>query len=336
MKLYHLSTVFLFVSLISLSGCAHKSIYRPDKILGSAPDAPVMGKHIEKVVREGAIFSNGNIVTKRKGLLPLNIPKGFIFVNDSDDSVIVTDDSGSLEIISLSNKKIRFRKTFQEPVISATLKGNYLAAVLANNTILLYDIAADKELYKEALDKVITIDARAANPLFLNDLIVFPTLDGRLLIMQSDQKTVLRDVAISDKALFNNVIFLKVNDNKLVAATASKIIVITPQNIYTYKAAIKDVLYIGHDIYLFEKNGTVVHLDERLHKISERPFAFANYVAVASVGDKIYMVEKQGYLISMDKNLANIKVQKFDDEFEKSVMIAKGVLYTDDKAIKLK
>ncbi len=335
MRFYKIS-FFLFLGMIFLSGCVHKSIYEPVKVEGNVKNISAMKKHLFNVVREGAMLSNGDIITKRSGIVHLEIPKGFSFINETKNAIIVANSEGDIKIYSKPNHKLIFSKKFDNAIVSATLKDNYLAVVLENNNILLYDIKSDKTLYREALEKVITIDARAANPLFLNDLIIFPTLDGRLLIMQSDKKVVLRDVAISDKELFNNVIFLKVNDNKLVAATASKVIVITPQNIFNYKASIKDILYLGHKIYLFGKNGTVTLLDESLKKLDERTFEFANFLAVGAVGDRIYMVEKQGYVISMDKNLKNIKIQKLDDEIESSVLIAKGILYTDDKAIKLK
>ena len=47
---------------------------------------------------------------------------------------------------------------------------------------------------------------RISDPIFLNDLIVFPSLDGRLLVMDINQKRILRDIAISDKRIFNNEI----------------------------------------------------------------------------------------------------------------------------------
>ncbi len=328
-------TFFSLFSLFFLSGCVHKSIYEPVKVQGSVKNISAMKKHLYNVVREGGMLTNGDIITKRSGLIHFEVAKGFSFINETKNAIIVANSDGGLKIYSKPNYKLMFSKKFDNAIVSATLKDNYLAAVLENNNILLYDIKADKVLYREALEKVITIDARAANPLFLNDLIIFPTLDGRLLIMQSDKKIVLRDVAISDKNLFNNVIFLKVNNNKLVASTASKVIVITPKNIFSYKAAIKDILYIDHKIYVFGKNGTVTLLDESLKKLDGRAFDFANFVAVGFVGNRIYMVEKQGYVISMDRDLKNIKVQKLDDEIEGSVLIAKGILYTDDKSIKL-
>ncbi len=318
-----------------VTGCAHKNTYEPVRVDAKIKNEKKLQQGIHHVVREGAMLGRNHVVTKKSGKLGIKAPKGFLFVNVSDNKSIFADDNGNLKILSPKGDLL-FQKQFSQPVISATLQGNLLAAVLADNTIVLYDIRSDSERYREALGKVIAIDARAANPVFINDLIVFPTLDGRLLIMDSNKKVVLRDVAISDKELFNNVIFLEVHGNILVAATASKVIVITPKNIYTYSADIKDILYVGHDIYLFSKSGKVIHLNERLQKVEESDFEFANFVAVAEMNGKLYGVEKNGYLIEMDRQLGNVKVRALDDEVEAPVLIAGDKLYIGDKEITLK
>ncbi len=332
MRLYVLVMVVLF-GFIS-GGCVGKKVYEPKQIASEVSKVRSAPEGIHNVVREGATIGN-DVVTRRSGRIENVLPKGFYFINESSDALIVGNDDGRLEIISKTTRKPLFTKDFGLPVVSATLHNNLLALVLSDNTIVLYDIGADKERYRESLEKVIAVDARAANPVFLNDLIVFPTLDGRLLIMDKNKKIVLRDVAISNKPLFNNVIFLEVHGNILVAATASKVIVITPRQIYTYTADIKDLLYIGHDIYLFAKDGRVIHLNEKLQKVEEKAFEYANFVAVAEMNGKLYGVEKQGYLIEMDRRLGNVRVRKLEDEVEKPSFIAKGVLYIGKKRITL-
>jgi hypothetical protein len=331
LKTFSLVLVLLGVSM--LGGCTQKSRYEPKKIDTELSGYQKVTKGLRHVVREGGIVAEDTIVTKKSGKISGLLPKGYFFLNENEGSVIVADNDGDLEIVEKGSGKPVFRKKFAQPVVSATRKGRLLALVLADNTIMLYDIKADREIYSESEEKVIAIDARAANPLFINDLIVYPTLDGRLLVMDSKTKTILRDVAISDKELFNNVIFLEVHGNILVAATASKVIVITPRNIYTYNANVKDMLYVGHDIYLFTKEGKVIHLNEKLQKLEESDFEFANFVAVAEMNGKLYGVEKNGYLIEMDRRLKNVKVKALDEKVEAPVLIAKGKLYIGDKEI---
>lgn len=328
--------VSLAAALLLLgSGCAHKNVYEPAVVNAKAPRPAPLKKGLHNVVREGAMLGSRSVVTKKSGIIKDMLPKGYYFVNESEGKIIVADSDGHLQIRDKADGSVRFSAAFSAPVVSAALHGNLLAMVLSDNTIVLYDIRARRERYREALGKVIAIDARAANPVFVNDLIVFPTLDGRLLIMDSHSDTILRDVALSDKEFFNNVIFLQVHDNILVAATASKVVVITPTDIYTYQADIKDILYLGHDIYLFTKDGKVIRLNEKLKKIEEKDFEFANFVAVAEMNGKLYGVEKGGYLIEMDRHLGDVRVKALEEDVEQPVLIAGGKLYIGDKVIPL-
>ena len=333
-----MKSVLLYLGLVFAifftGGCAGKKVYEPKKIEGKVSKTHELKKGLHNVVREGAMLGDNTIISKKSGEIALVLPAGYTFINECDGKIIIVDDNGNLEVVTKTGEKV-FAKKFVQPVVSATLQKNLLAVVMADNTIMLYDIKADREIYREALEKVVAIDARTANPVFINDLIVFPTLDGRLLIMDSKTKTVLRDVALSDKPLFNNVIFLEVHGNVLVAATASKVIVITPKNIYTYSEDIKDILYVGHDIYLFTKGGKVIHLNEKLQKVRESDFEYANFVAVAEMNGKLYAVEKNGYLIEIDRKLDNVKIKALSDKVEAPVLIAKDKLYIGDKEISL-
>ncbi len=326
--------LLLLVLLFAGVGCAGKKVYEPQKVDAKISKADTLKQGLHHVVREGAMIGSDRIVSKKSGVVNLVLSAGYTFVNECDGRFAIADDSGNLAIVNREGKSL-FHATFSQPVVSAMCRNHLLAAVLADNTILLYDMNAKREIYREAPGKVVAIDARAANPVFINDLIVFPTLDGRLLIMDSKTKTVLRDVALSDKPLFNNVIFLEVHDNILVAATATKVLVITPRNIYTYSADVKDILYVGHDIYLFTKGGKVIHLNEKLQKVEEHDFEFANFVAVAEMNGKLYGVEKNGYLIEMDRSLGSVRVKALNEKVEAPVLIAKDKLYIGDRVISL-
>jgi len=331
----YILTVSIASALFLFGGCSSKNVYKPEKVAKELSYKQTEEIHVNNVVREGATLSNQKILSKQNGLSQITIGKDFRFVNDDESKVIAVSKEGILNVLDYSDGSTIFSKAFGTPIVSATAKGDILALVLATNTIMLYDMQSNSTLYEEALEKVITVDARAANPIFLNDLVVFPTLDGRLLIMDITKKVILRDVAISDKTLFNNVIYLKVADNKLVTATASKVMVITPTNIYTHKEDIKDIVYVDDAIYLFAKNGMVLLMDEKLQERSHKKFNFANFLSIAHNNGKLYAVEKEGYVITMDRKLENIAIDKLFDEVEKSVLMVKGVLYIDDKRINL-
>ena len=325
--------LLIVASLFWLSACSSKSEYVPKKIDASLKYDTNMKSPLRDVSRDGATYKNGMVVTKKRGLLKHKLEKDFRFVYDSGSAILASREDGMVRV--LRQGETRFEKKFPFALSSGAIKGNLLALIFSNNTLMLYDMAADKELYTEALEPTFANDARLANPLFLNDLVIFPTLDGRLLIMDAKRKTIVRDVAISDKELFNNVIFLEEKNNVLVAATASKIIVINPKNIFTKRIDIKDVLYDNHAIYIFTKSGKVLLLDLQLHIQKEMRFPFAIFSAVMGT-DKLYAVEKSGYLIEIDKNLTQSRVYQLPSEVNKPLFSFKNRLFFGQHFLKIK
>lgn len=322
------ATLFLF------SACSHKKVYEPQKVDKKISYAQEMKSEITDVSREGATLANGQVITRNAGLMELKIPEGFRYVNSIDDKgIIIVDAVGNIKMMDLEGN-VHFEKEFETQIVSAALRGSLLAMVFSDNTIMLYNAEEDRLIYKEPLARVVTLDARLANPIFLNDLVVFATLDGRLLIMDTTKKLVLRDVAISDKEFFNNVIFLEVYNNRLIAATASKIIAIDPDNIRQIDMDVRDILYSGDELYVFTKNGRVVQLDDKLEIIKEIKFPNAVFTSVFENG-AIYAVEKNGYLIKIDKGLETYSVMALPDEIEASNFSADQKIYYGKQIINI-
>ncbi len=321
--------------ILMLGGCASKNVYVPKRITGELKYSGRLPAPIVEVTREGAVLKNGQIITAREGLLDLKLPEGFAYLGEDATRLIAAADDGRLLILSKKEGKTLFSESFEDAVASASVKGNLLAMVLANNTLVLHDLRLNEMIYKEPLPPAPALDARMANPVFLNDLIVFPSLDGRLLVMQSDKKVVLRDIAISDKPLFNNVIYLKVIDNTMIAATGSKVISINPRTIQTMVVGVKDVIYVPEGVYLFTKSGKVIWADSSLRIKRELKFPFAIFSAV-SLGKNLYGVEKNGYLIRIDKRLQNFQVYQLPEKIETEVFAYDDHLYFDDRYIVVK
>jgi len=324
--------VFLFVSLIV--GCSGRKYYEPQKIDANLKYTDSLKATLNDVGRDGATYSDGRVVTKEDGLLSIVIPKGYRFVNKSEGQLIITSGMGDMKVLTKSGDVV-FEKSFEHQIASATIKGNLLAMVFEDNMIMLYDIKNDHMIYKEPLSHALAVDARLANPVFLNDLVVFATLDGRLLIMDSTKKIVLRDVAISNKALFNNVTFLHVIDNTLIAATSSKVISIDPKRIHNFSVDVKDVVFNNHNVYVFTKSGRVILLDESLKQQKEIKFPYALFSTVF-VGDKLYAVEKEGYLIEIESDLSSYRVLKMPDSVKSSLYGTKNKLFFGDKYINIR
>ncbi len=325
--------VLLLIAVLLLGGCSSKSKYQPEKVTSTLKYDTSLHASLRDVSREGATYNNGMVISQKRGLLKFKIDKNFRFIYDSGRAILIADNTGAVKIVAKG--KTLFEHQFDFAISSAAFRGNIIAAVLSNNTLVLYDMKAKKQLYAEALEPTFANDARLANPLFLNDLIIFPTLDGRLLVMDGRKKVILRDVAISDKELFNNVIFLEERNDILVAATASKVIVINPRTIKTMRIDVKDIIYDKQAVYIFTKTGKVILTDLDLKVLKEKKFPFAMFSAVMRA-KKIYAVEKSGYVIEMDKNLENVKVHALQNEISKPVFAFRDRLFLGSEFIKLK
>jgi hypothetical protein len=320
--------------LLLMSGCSEKNRFTPKKVNSTLAYTTQMPAALNSVTREGATFDNGYVVTKDKGLLKISLPQGFKFINEADNSLIIADNQGEIKLLSQNGDEY-FSKTFDTPIASASLRGDQLAIVFTNNHIMLYNIKQDKMIYKEELDSVTTYDARLANPLFLNDLIIFPTLDGRLLVMNSHKKVVIRDIAISDRDIFNNVLFLGVENDILIAATATKVVSINPDKINNLRVGVKDIIYKNSQVYIFTKAGQILLTDTNLKTIKKIKFPFAVFSSIFD-GEKLFMVEKQGYLIEVEKDLSSYKVYKFPDEIESLIFSFQDRVFYGDKFLKMK
>jgi len=320
-------------ALLLLSACTGKSQYAPKEVLSKITYDANMKSELTDVSRDGATYADGKVVSSKRGLLKYKIDNGYRFIYDSRQAIMIADADGGVKI--LSNGETRFSKKFDFALSSGALKNNIAALIFSNNTLMLYDIKANKELYKEVLEPTFANDSRLANPLFLNDLVVFPTLDGRLLIMDSVRKVILRDVAISDKKLFNNVIFLQERNNILVAATGTKVIAINPKTINNLRVDVKDIIYDANAVYIFTKTGKIIKTDLNLKVQKEIKFPFAIFSAVMGK-DKLYAVEKSGYLISVDKNLENPQVYEFPSEINKPLFSLQDRVFFGQHFLKLK
>ncbi len=323
----------LIVLSLLFAGCSSKSKFEPKAISSKLGYSQDMKSELADVASDGATFENGMVVTKKRGLLTYKIEKDFRFIYDSGSAIMIANKDGMVKV--QQGAKTLFEKKFEFALSSGAIKNNFLAMVFSNNTLILYDMQTNQELYKEALEPTYANDARLANPLFLNDLVIFPTLDGRLLIMDSARKIVLRDVAISDKELFNNVIFLEEKNDILVAATGSKLIAINPKNINSKRLAIKDVVYDTSFIYVFTKTGHILKMDLNLNIQKEVKFPFAVFSAVMGT-DKLYAVEKSGYLIAIDKNLEKSTVHALPSEIDKPLFSFEDRLFFGHQFIKIK
>jgi len=265
----------VFTVIFLFAGCSSKSLYKPKSVVGDISYSGNLPAKIVDVTRSGATLANSQVITK--------IPKNYRFLAYDQKKVISTSPTGTINVEDLNGKKL-FSHNFNSMIASASIDNNILAIVFANNTIMVYDMDTNKILFKRKLDNVYALDARIANP-----------------------DKVLRDIVVSSKSYFNNVIFLNVLDNRLVAATQNRVISIDPKHVDFMNVGIKDIIFLGQRIFIFTKDGRIILTTSNLKEIKEQKFKFANFSA-AIYGKYIYAIVKNGYLIAVDKDLITTNV----------------------------
>ncbi|MBZ7945092.1 hypothetical protein H2259_03430 [Campylobacter sp. RM10532] len=281
-----------------------------------------------------AKLSNNQIILKNTQTIDnFKLDKNYILLAYQDGEFIEADNNGNLKIYNEAHKETYSYK-FDATVVGIALNGDDLALILANNSIVL----ANRSLgikFIQTLTSAPAQDNRVANPIFLDNVIIYPTLDGKIIVLSKDTLNIVKDIVVSAENFFNNIIHLSIQNNQIVAATAKRVMIINPKRTIYQDFDIKDIVVSDHAIFIFEKNGNIVKTDYNLKILKQKKFDFAIFTKVNLYHDHLYAFEKTGYLIKSDLNLENIKIFKFSDPVEKMSFMGNGKFYYGDKILDL-
>jgi hypothetical protein len=328
-RLILISASILFV----LAGCGTKRHYfEPESVAGKVRYEASMPAEIIDVNKHGATLANGQIITQA-GLRDIKIPPNTFFLGAYEGRYIAVTECGNL-VVMARDGSVYYERKFHQGIASASLQGDSLALVDRTNQLILVDMKSDEIRYQNRQDSVYALDARIAAPYFLNTLVIYPTLDGKVVIVDKQSAKTIRDVVVSSEQFFNNVIFLDVIADRMVVATSKRVISINPNTTVFLDADVKDVIVLQERVYVFTKDGRVILTDTDLNILKERKFPFAVFAGVIH-GEYIYMVERGGYLIATDLDLRTVNVFELPDEIDTMVYTTKSQLYVGDRSFRL-
>jgi len=326
--------VLAFSLMFFMSGCSEKHYFEPEDIKGRIQyDGELPAKIIE-VGYSGATLENGQVITQN-GLQNYYLPRDYRFVNSYKDLVIATGDCKPNIIYNVKTKEVT-KLNLKRGIVAAMFipETKKLAFVLEGNSYGIYDFKEQKIVSKYQSDKAISADFRIANPMMLADLILLPTLDGKLVVLEKKDGKRVREIIVGKGEDFNNIIFLKVIGNRLVAATPHRIISVSPKIMDAQNIEISDVIFVQDGIYILSKDGTIYLCDESLKILAEKRLPFAHFVG-AIYGEFIYVVEKEGYIVALDLNLASANIFEIPDEIEDWFYSTKDTFYYEKYFFKL-
>ena len=323
--------VFLFALMIA--GCSTKRQYfEPETTNGNIKFNGSISSDIKEVGLFGASLKNGQVISIDGVESNKILDKEDYFIGKFDNKYVVITKNGSLNI-KLEDGTIFYEKILPSMIATASLEDDSLAIVTADNTLYLIEMSSDKTLYLQKMDDISAIDSRIAIPYFLGSLVIFPTLDGKLTIVDRYSGDLIRNVVVSAEKHFNNLIFLDVVGDRMFAATAKRAISINPSGINYIDEDIKDAVLLKDRFFIFTKDGTVIMTDLNLKVIKEKKFPFAMFSGVVLSDDTLNIIEKKGYLIKTNLNLENIEYLTLPDEIDSSIFIGKDKMFYENKII---
>ena len=326
----NISILLISVLAVFFSACSSKQVYEPKHVSDDWDKYGYTKEKIVDVASDVALLENNKVRIKDK-ILDVKINKSNRLVGISDGWLISSNPNGDITLQFVEDKSMIEKFKLKKTIAAASVKDDILAVLFADNEMALYSISSKKLLLKEQGTEVVVVDSRIVNPHFMNDLVLFLTLDGKIVIINSKLKKKLRTIIISSEEYFNNVIYFNVLDNKLIAATGYKIFSMAQKEIRA-NYEIRDIAYDKKNIYITTKQGEVISLTHTLEVNSKLKFPFAHFLGLIVTKDNIYALEKEGYIIEMSKDLLKYKVYDVDVE-EGFVFVGDKAFYIDDEYI---
>jgi hypothetical protein len=327
-------TFITFAALALLfSGCSSKKYFEPETTYSASHASKSYGANLVDVSGEGGTLSNGNYLGEA-GVNALDLGEGYRFLNESKTYVLAANAEGILKIIDKKTKEPVRAVALHTPVVAATIRNGVIAYILNNNTFGVYIVKQNRKIVENRSERTYAIDTRAASPMFIENLVVMPMLDGKLIIVNIADPENAKVVYISSEPAFNNVIHLSRMGNTMVAATQKRVITLGTQGKMEHTANISEVTVDKGRIYIFTKEGEVVALTESLEVVGKSKFKFAHYSVGTAFDGKVYGLDQQGSLIVLNRNLTKSKIYDLGAVSEPA-FITGTRLYKDGDVIEL-
>ncbi|HIP11335.1 MAG TPA: hypothetical protein EYG73_01320 [Arcobacter sp.] len=322
------SLVVLFILLFS--ACSSKKYFEPKDTHGSIDAQEIVTPaYISNINAIGGTLDN-NMIVDKVGISKDKLPLGFSFLNNINGLILAANKSKELLILD-KNETLKFKSN----VIAASLQDDLIALVFSNNSIGIYDnknkVFKLKKYYKHSFLN----DTRIAMPLFLNKIILFPTLDGKIIIVDKSTNKITKTLTVDPQSDVKNIILLKTINNAMIAASPNKIITLNNGDIKTKEFFIQSYTLDDEFIYIASLDGTIYKFDLSLNIINQKKFKFAKFQALA-IGQYLYAVESQGFIIRLSKDFKDSKVYKFAFEEDEKMFAHKNKLYIENKLLILK
>jgi hypothetical protein len=325
-----LSLVVFFIIL--LGGCSSKQYFEPAESEWSFDKEVITtSDYIKNFNSNGATTDNDKVLNKF-GISEFSIPEGYEFLNyTKDGDIIVANNKGDILFV---NEKKQFN--LDKNIIAATKDGNLLAVIFANNTTAIYDIETKQYKFKKYAKQSFANDMRIASPLFVKDFILFPTLDGRIIVVSPSNFSVINTITVDPNNDIKNIILLKIINDTIVAASSNRLVTINNGKLLKQDSFIQSYLIDDSSIYIATVDGRIIKYNLNLQALASKKFRFAKIQALAIDKDKnIYGMESAGYLIKLSNDFSKTTVYNFPYEDDEMIYVNRSKIYFENKVLDL-
>jgi hypothetical protein len=321
---------FITITALFFTACSSKEVYKPIHVVDSWEHTGSSDVTIKNIASDAALVEDQKVLALDK-VLDVSIPESNKLLGYSDGWVLSANIDGNLTLQSVKDSKIVKNFDLKRTIATASIKDDILAVLFANNEMALYSMQNKSILLKEQGDAPIVVNSKIVKPYFKDDLVLFSTLDGKVVVINSTIKKKLRTAIVSSEQHFNNIIYFNLVDNKIIAATGHKILSLAQKEIrgaYDIRSVVSD----DKNIFLTTKQGEVVSLTPDLQENAKLKFPFAHFLGMITSDDKLYVLEKEGYLIEISKDLLKYSVYEVDVN-DGYIFISDKIFYIDDEYI---
>lgn len=316
------------VCVFCISGCSSKKHFEPQFISGKIEFKGKLSAPIKSATREGAVLKDHTLLSFAEGITPLVLEPKHTFLTQDKNTYVLQRECKEILIMEATTAAMQ-TIPFDTCVLSAAIKGDKLALVLIDNTLMYYDIAQKKEIFSQKYASVLAINASLASPQISEKYVIFPDLEGKVLIYDKEQNKIVKDILIVSDKFFNNVMYLYAKNPYLLAATAKRISAIIDNKSFKYDVDLRDVLYHNERVYVLSIEGEILELDHTLKLLRKVRLPFAVLSGLVIANNTLYTLERGGYLIALSLDDFALKVYKSNLPKKKSLFYNRDTFFYD-------
>ena len=320
--------ILTLIAIVLFTGCSTRSYFEPKKnIQKEITIKSDLNAKIINITKNIATLENGDTIPKTTKL-----PKGFIAL---DKNLAIKG-----YILRVNNKNIKFQKL----IATAKKDNNLIAIIFGDNSFGLFDLNQNKLIFNYSFGANLANRKFIPQPVFYKDLILVPSLNGKVGVFDKTKNKMLREIVVSKKDYFNNIIYLGVKNDNLIMASRDEIKVISSMIQYSRAFNIRHILVNGDYIYIFTNAGEVKKLNLGLKEINHINFKYAIIIYPMIYKNNLYFLSRgdKSYLIKLDLNFNNYSIYPLEDTLFSDVADLKdnvfgydGIYYIKDKYIKV-